>query len=73
MFTEDDFYDFMGFVCFDFAYSEQFQKQIIRAFYEEDNRSVTSQKSSRSRDFQANQHQNREEVKSSYGDFRKNK
>jgi Ca2+-binding EF-hand superfamily protein len=74
VFTEEDFNDFLGFLSFDFASPEHFKRTIISAFYEEDNRSVASQRSNRSRDFQASQIQNREEPnKSAHGDFRKNK
>lgn len=59
VFTEDDFLDFMGFLSFDYASNEQFKKHIIRAFYEEDTRSVTSQRSNRSRDFQESKGKNK--------------
>ena len=52
VFTEDDFYDFLGFLSFNYDSDNAFKSFVIRPFYEEDRQSVTSQKSNRSRDFQ---------------------
>ena len=73
VFTEEDFHDFMGFLSFDHDSFEEFKHYLIRPFYEEDKKSVSSQRSNRSRDFQ-NKSQIREDIRHSYeGDFRKNK
>ena len=78
VFTEDDFNDCLGFLSFDFNSNDSFKNHIIRAFYEEDNKSVVSHKSNRSRDFQSNKSQvaAREEPTSAdfeQADFKKNK
>lgn len=51
VFTQDDFFDFMGFLSSDCISEEQFRLQLIRPFYQEDTISVLSHKSNRSRDF----------------------
>ena len=61
VFTEDDFNDCLGFLSFDFNTNEDFRKSIIKPFYEEENRSVASQRSNRSREFQTTKTQPREE------------
>lgn len=68
-FTEDDFNDFMGFLSFDYNSQADFNTAIIRPFYEEDNRSSISQKSTRTRDFQLSKSQKGIPE----GDFRKDK
>ena len=61
VFTEDDFNDCLGFLSFDFNTNDDFRKSIIKPFYEEENRSVASQRSNRSREFQTTKTQPREE------------
>lgn len=73
VFTEDDFHDCLGFLSFDYNSNEAFTSHIIRPFYEEDKKSVTSQRSNRSREFQTNKSQLREEPEPVGTDFRKQK
>jgi len=73
VFTQDDYFDFMGFLSFTQS-KEEFIAFINRAFYEEDNRSVHSSKSNRSRNFQQTQRNTgKEEVTEQTGDFKKHK
>jgi hypothetical protein len=70
VFTEDDFNDFLGFLSFDYSLSDKFKNEVIRAFYEEDNKSTVSQKSNRTRDFQGLK-SHKGENSQLIGDFRK--
>lgn len=68
VFTEEDFVDFMGFLSFNSLANENFKNQFIRPFYQEDNLSVASHKSNRSRDFSNNGSRKNDQI-----DCRKNK
>lgn len=72
VFTEDDFNDFLGFLSFDYTSSDKFKAEIIRGFYEEDNKSTISQKSNRTRDFQGPKNM-KGEGSQPIGDFKKEK
>jgi hypothetical protein len=68
VFTQDDFLDFMGFLSADCPANDQFNRQLIKPFYQEDTLSVASQRSNRSRDFSV-----REGSQGDHSNFRKNK
>ena len=74
VFTEDDFNDFMGFLSVCYPNYDGFHRTLIKAFYEEDNKSTVSNRSNRSREF-SNKSQRAEEepVPVQHTDFRKNK
>jgi hypothetical protein len=73
VFTQDDFIDLMGFLSADCPADDQFRRQLVRPFTQEDTISVLSQRSNRSREFSVREGSVREGSQAEQKNFRKSK